>query len=685
MLLLGVELQDVLRVVVGIALGLLTVYRRELSCNRGYHPDDDDDENDTAAYSQHRRYYGSLSERGRTRESAEHVSSPSFHDGNNIHSSSRTGLIRRRKSSSALPNMIASIHQDDENHRINSTSSSSCNKTNGDATEELLESAGLSLSGGPFLYMAIAMFDHVVLTNYLSTWASVTSVVHRLKSKVDDRQNASPPPSLHHEKSSRLHSESRRHDERDAIMHQQKQQHLYSVAWNAATEYFTSISAKLVTQQQPPIRNHPFNNTTRHSTNTTRSKSTGNLNNLSSDENITSRALFREMLAMANNGGFDVTLLPSDAQIVIFSYLPPKDILSFTCTNRAGRCLLDDGYEGEELSSASLEINREENAGGLHYSKHGDTPLLIWKALFHRDYSWVLTDWNVGKDAFLKSMNNYLHHDDERQQQQQVRHCPKSRKIFHHLISMVASDSTTVTTWPIDRMAEDASATATPIQSLSSMKEFYFTFAESWLNYTIAGCNSPNTKCLIGLHGHVFDITHFVEDHPGSTETLLLQSGRDATVFFESMGHSLGARKLALGMCVVVNGQCIRWDAAVNGGGDGDLFPSNAAGRLSHFAPCGLVKPTHESLASRKNVLGFLIPRRRSLPRLQGGLHRIRERLRQEEERELHRAARWGNVALGTDGMFGGVHVYFDPFCDWRWWYTDREFNVVFVTPPRPS
>lgn len=676
MLLLGVELQDILRVVVGIALGLLTVYRRELSCNRGYHPDDDDDENDAEGS----RYYGSLSERGKI-HTAEQLSS---HDGRNIHihSSSRTGLIRRRKSSSALPNMIASVHQDDEHHRIHNVtaSSSSSNKNNTDATEELLESAGLSLSGGPFLYMFIAMIDHLVLSTYLSTWASVSSVLHRLKSKVDVRQNSSPPPSLHHEKSSRLHSESRRHDESDAIMQQQKHQHLYSVAWNAATEYFTSISAKLdTTQQQHPIRNHPFNNT-RHSTNniaTPRSKSTGNLHNLSSDS-ITSRALFREMLAMANNGGFDVTLLPSDAQIVIFSYLPPKDILSFTCTNRAGRCLLDDGYEGEELSSAS--------SGGLHYSKHGDTPLLIWKALFHRDYSWVLTDWKVGKDAFLKSMNNYLHHDDEQQQQQQVRHFPKSRKIFHHLISMVASDSTTVTTWPTDRMPEDASATATPIHSLSSMKEFYFTFAESWLNYTIAGCNSPNTKCLIGLHGHVFDITHFVEDHPGSTETLLLQSGRDATVFFESMGHSLGARKLALGMCVVVNGQCIRWDAAVNGSGDGDLFPrNNASGRLSHFAPCGLVKPTHESLASRKDVLGFLIPRRRSLPRFQGGLHRIRERLRQEEERDLHRAARWGNVALGMDGMFGGVHVYFDPFCGWRWWYTDREFNVVFVTPPRPS
>ena len=45
MLVLGFELlvEDVLRVVVGVALGLLTIYRRELSSNRAYHPNEDDE------------------------------------------------------------------------------------------------------------------------------------------------------------------------------------------------------------------------------------------------------------------------------------------------------------------------------------------------------------------------------------------------------------------------------------------------------------------------------------------------------------------------------------------------------------------------------------------------------------------------------------------------------------------
>ena len=504
----------------------------------------------------------------------------------------------------------------------------------------------------------------------------------------------------------------------DAIIMQQQQQkqqqHLYSVAWNAATEYFINISTKLDNnhqqQQPPPI--HSTNTTTAAAatataTTTTRSKSMGNLQNLSLEEeedyttttssSYYSRALFREMLAMManNNGGFDVTLLPSDAQIVIFSFLPPKDVLSFTCTNRAGRMLLDDGYydvvdeSSSSSSSSSSSFNSTENST---YGLNRDTPLLIWKALFHRDYSWILTDWDVGKDAFLKSMTNYLHHHGGRiqQQQQQPPSCPKSRKLFRHLLSTLLIDTEyDVTTHRllIDRiMAADASMyNNNPI--VSSMKEFYFSFAESWLNYTIAGCNSPRSssttddkKCLIGLHGHVFDITNFVEDHPGSTETLLLQAGRDATVFFESMGHSLGARKLACGMCVVVNGQCIRWDCIPREGGGAVVDVGDRGWHGSSY--WGLIKPTHQSLITRRNILGFLIPRRRSAPRFQGGLHRIRERLRLQEEMELHRAARWGEAVIGTNGMFGGIHVYFDPFCGWRWWYTNRDFNVVFVTPP---
>ena len=177
----------------------------------------------------------------------------------------------------------------------------------------------------------------------------------------------------------------------------------------------------------------------------------------------------------------------------------------------------------------------------------------------------------------------------------------------------------------------------------------------------------------------MFNITNFVEDHPGSTETLLLQAGRDATIFFESMGHSLVARKLALNMCEVVNGQCVRCDFMNLKGREAKNLRAESLGPL--FSTCSLIKPCDSSLAVKRNMPGFLIPKKRSRPRFQGGLHRIRERIRMEEGLQLATAATWANEILGRNGLFGGVQVYDDTFRGWMWWYTDRDFDVVYTKP----
>jgi len=36
------------------------------------------------------------------------------------------------------------------------------------------------------------------------------------------------------------------------------------------------------------------------------------------------------------------------------------------------------------------------------------------------------------------------------------------------------------------------------------------------------------------LHGHVYDFTDFVKNHPGGSKAILLGRGRDCTVLFES-------------------------------------------------------------------------------------------------------------------------------------------------------
>jgi cytochrome b involved in lipid metabolism len=44
------------------------------------------------------------------------------------------------------------------------------------------------------------------------------------------------------------------------------------------------------------------------------------------------------------------------------------------------------------------------------------------------------------------------------------------------------------------------------------------------------------------IHGKVYDVTKFQEDHPGGLDTLLEQAGKDATEEFEETFHSKRAR-----------------------------------------------------------------------------------------------------------------------------------------------
>nr|XP_033798254.1 cytochrome b5 isoform X1 [Geotrypetes seraphini] len=46
------------------------------------------------------------------------------------------------------------------------------------------------------------------------------------------------------------------------------------------------------------------------------------------------------------------------------------------------------------------------------------------------------------------------------------------------------------------------------------------------------------------LHGRVYDVTRFVQEHPGGEEVLFEQAGGDATESFEDVGHSLDAREM---------------------------------------------------------------------------------------------------------------------------------------------
>ncbi|KAI8604712.1 cytochrome b5 [Dissophora ornata] len=64
--------------------------------------------------------------------------------------------------------------------------------------------------------------------------------------------------------------------------------------------------------------------------------------------------------------------------------------------------------------------------------------------------------------------------------------------------------------------------------------------------YTTTDLAVHNTKhsLFLAIHGKVYDISEFVDEHPGGEEVLLEEAGRDATEAFEDVGHSDEAREI---------------------------------------------------------------------------------------------------------------------------------------------
>ncbi|KAK1173686.1 cytochrome b5 [Acipenser oxyrinchus oxyrinchus] len=55
--------------------------------------------------------------------------------------------------------------------------------------------------------------------------------------------------------------------------------------------------------------------------------------------------------------------------------------------------------------------------------------------------------------------------------------------------------------------------------------------------------NSCKSTWLI-IHNKIYDVTKFLEEHPGGEEVLREQAGGDATESFEDVGHSTDAREM---------------------------------------------------------------------------------------------------------------------------------------------
>ncbi|KAI9738823.1 MAG: hypothetical protein M1834_008330 [Cirrosporium novae-zelandiae] len=70
--------------------------------------------------------------------------------------------------------------------------------------------------------------------------------------------------------------------------------------------------------------------------------------------------------------------------------------------------------------------------------------------------------------------------------------------------------------------------------------------------YTFAEVSEHAGKkdLLVIIHDKVYDVTSFVDEHPGGEEVLLDVGGQDSTEAFEDVGHSDEAREILEGLLV---------------------------------------------------------------------------------------------------------------------------------------
>jgi len=251
----------------------------------------------------------------------------------------------------------------------------------------------------------------------------------------------------------------------------------------------------------------------------------------------------------------------------------------------------------------------------ITHDSNNMTSVAIWKTLWHRDYAWIVFKWNIGKLALKRS------------------NCKR---------------------W-------------------SYSKDFYFLFGQSYLDYVLAGHNTFSS-CLVGIHSNIYDITPFLFSHPGSPDTLMVHSGRDATCFFDDMGHSTGARKLAMSMCVVVN------RSAQSESDECGLYPTNhtVVDEDENYTLLTRLADGEDNLLKIRRR-GARTRMRNSRVANEGGtLHRMQTQFLEEREQVRNRNTRKYSkdpTILGHE-----VNTYFDPFTrGWCIWYTDTDLSTIYL------
>uniref|UniRef100_A0A5B7ATB6 Cytochrome b5 heme-binding domain-containing protein n=1 Tax=Davidia involucrata TaxID=16924 RepID=A0A5B7ATB6_DAVIN len=70
--------------------------------------------------------------------------------------------------------------------------------------------------------------------------------------------------------------------------------------------------------------------------------------------------------------------------------------------------------------------------------------------------------------------------------------------------------------------------------------------------YSMQETSQHNSKddCWVVIDGKVYDVSSYLDEHPGGDDVILAETGKDATDEFEDAGHSKSARELMEDFCI---------------------------------------------------------------------------------------------------------------------------------------
>jgi len=204
--------------------------------------------------------------------------------------------------------------------------------------------------------------------------------------------------------------------------------------------------------------------------------------------------------------------LPSDVQFHMLNYLPVRDIMAF--------------------STASKTTNECVHNPRIAFP--------FWNMLCLRDYSDVMT-WNVTHARFQESMQRVY----------DIKQCvvEENSNNVDNIVSFVSQ-------WhdAEGKGCKQSTSLLPNNTSANRISDLYFILSQTWLPYSLAKHNTTKS-CIVAIHNSIYDITNFLPYHPGSIDTLLINSGSNATKWFEDVGHSKRARNMAERMCVLNQGR----------------------------------------------------------------------------------------------------------------------------------